>query len=546
MIANRFLSSLALAGVALLASEVSAQGTWEELWVHASVDNDNWRPTSDFAALGYYGTQSLYQAGPFTEYTRLLSSFDTGNSTPVWQRTDPFETQHHRVAAAETESVFATLHSRSTDDPFNLRDVVTRVYSATSSAPTIEFVSPVMTNGHESVFVGVARDGSRVVTAVWDIFGPQSGLDDTVVQVVNPATGGVFTFRVQLGFGGFTYAKLSADGRRLLVGTTNKFVVCNTVNGQTLHSGTMPFGFQPAGADLSFNGSTMILFGSQVVGPDLTASVRVYVAGPGTNQIYQFDQEISDLDSTRCPQAALSDDGLRLVQGLDYASFNRVLTRGFRIDPFTRARSTTFQRNTFAGSSFQYYCSAVALDPTGQLAVFGMAGDGGGSAPELLVFDTNSNLPLETVNLAGSVHDVDLVNGFCLVANKTAHFSEFVSGGELHLFTRPRDLMFRGGKPRPNATLEVETTGAPAGSFSRVLRSPYLGLQPWEVGQLGLLYPERTALSSSPVGDADLQGTAEGTWSPSPVVGMVRYAQALHTGPLRRLGDDWLPVMTLP
>ncbi|MEM7517130.1 MAG: hypothetical protein AAF368_09440, partial [Planctomycetota bacterium] len=526
-------------------ASAAAQEAWSELWVRASEGSGNWRPTAQNSALGYYGTQVMTQVGPFTDYTQLLSSFDNSDVSPVWEKIETLETRNHRVAAAETAPVYATLHSRPTSDPFGRRDVLLRTFHPTSPAPQNEFALPVETNGHEKLFLETARDGSLVVAAIYDTFAFQQNLPDTLIALVDPETGSLQLDRVNIFFGGFNHAALSSDGRRLLLSTSTQFVVYDTVLRQTLITQGHPFGFQPAGCALSRDGSTVIHFGSQVNGDVLEASLRVYVEVPGT-PTFAFDQEFREPAATRCSVATVSEDGLLIASGLDFASYGRVLLQGHRIQGPNRTPQLAFGRNFFTSSSYQLYASAVDLSEDDQTAVFGLSGDSGGSEPELVLFDTDSSLPRATFSLRGSVFSAEMVNGFLLVANKSVHFGEFAGGGDFRLFGAPSDLRFRGGKPVPGATLQAETRDALPTSFARVVFAGRLGSAPWEVGLIGTLYPERQSLFSRPIGSVDAEGCSVGTFTLGQLVGEVRYAQGLHTGPARRLTRRWLPVMTLP
>lgn len=528
-------------------ASAEAQEAWSELWVRASEGNGNWRPTAQNSALGYYGTQVMTQVGPFTDYTQLLSSFDVSDVSPVWDKIETSETRNHRVAAAETAAVYATLHSRPTSDPFGRRDVLLRTFHPTSSAPQHEFALPVETNGHEKLFLETARDGSLVVAAIYDTFAFQQNQPDTLIALVDPDTGSLQLDRVNIFFGGFNHAALSSDGRRLLLSTSTQFVVYDTVLRQTLITQGHPFGFQPAGCALSRDGSTVIHFGSQVNGDLLEASLRVYVEDSTAGATaYAFDQELREPAATRCSVATLSEDGLLIASGLDFASYSRVLLQGHRIQGSDRTPQLAFGRNFFTSSSFQLYASAVDVSEDDQTAVFGLSGDSGGNEPELVLFDTDSSIPRATFSLRGSVFSAELVNGFLLVANKSVHFGEFAGGGDFRLFGAPSDLRFRGGKPVPGATLQAETRGALPTSFARVVFAGRLGSAPWEVGLIGTLYPERQSLLSRPIGSVDPEGCSFGTFTLGQLVGEVRYAQGLHTGPARRLTRRWLPVMTLP
>ncbi|MEM7518060.1 MAG: hypothetical protein AAF368_14200, partial [Planctomycetota bacterium] len=298
---------------AFFSGRASAQSSWEEQTIYTSTGGGGWSPTAKNFALGYYGTQSMVQFGPFIDRTRLLSTFDSPTASPVWSRSDPIETRQHRVAAAKSAPVFATMHSLSTDDPFSLRDVIFRVYEPTSSQPVYDSLLPVRTNGHESLFVGIPADGSFVLAAVHDIFGPQAGMPDTYLVRYDTATGAVVTGGVDIPFGGFRFAEISEDGRRALFMTPFRAVVIDT---QTLTEiFTLPFGgsFQVAGGKISGDGATLAIHGAQAGTGVLQSSLLLYLED--SNGSYSFDQELLDPSFSRCSSAALSEDGLGLVFG---------------------------------------------------------------------------------------------------------------------------------------------------------------------------------------------------------------------------------------
>ncbi len=536
----------ALVAALLSVGPARAQSSWSERWVYASENNGDWRPTPTTTALGFHGTQALAMVGPFVDETALLSSFDSGAATPAWEFTDAATTLQHRVAGASDAPTFATLHTELTNDPFGLRDARVRILHAASPIPVREWSFPFRTNGHESLFVGVSRDGERVVAAAWDIFATQGSGGETMVAVSQGAAP-FSTSRIALpGGGGFSHASLSADGRRLFVATGFAWGVVDTASGALLQSAILPFGYQLDDAAFSADGDGLVLWGARVVGTGLEGELLVLRRDP-LLAAWTLRLTIRDPQTLRCAAADLSSDATLLVAGFDFGTLDRVRVTAWDLDAGTTVATQRFSHDVFSGNaSLQEYVTDLDLAPDGGTIAVGLAGDGDGNpSPELLVFEAAGPLPVASFDLRGSVHSVELVNGFLLVSNKSAHYGEFAGGGDLRLFGRARDLDFR-GIPHAGVLLAVEARGALAGSFARTLFSADLPAAPWSIGVLGTLYPDRTMLASQPIGDVSATGTGTGTFRAPLVPGAVRHAQGLFTGPRRRLTVDWLPVMALP
>src|SRR5262249_27957167 len=98
------------------------------LWTHSS-GAEGWTPR--VVAIGNRGTEVCSAFGPYTDYTRVFSSFDSDPPTPILQVQAPVATWHQGVAASEQSDVQAQIYDVIAPSNSALRQVYVRCTSAT-------------------------------------------------------------------------------------------------------------------------------------------------------------------------------------------------------------------------------------------------------------------------------------------------------------------------------------------------------------------------------------------------------------------------------
>lgn len=517
--------------VCAIGSTATAQQSWAPNWTHTATGNENWSPRN--VTLANRASQVLTQFGPASDFTRLFSATDTNPPSPVWQSNTGAMSFNHRVASAELEDVFATLHDENSSTQ-GLRNLVLRKFTSSASAPDWTFTLPFTTNTHEDFFVAVSADGLRIVAAgvnIWNgantevyVFGPDSG---TPVHQWSIDTFGL-TKRLQL----------SADGKVLLLGLNSGLQVVEVETGATrftrLLSGQVfdAMGISGDGEWIAYGG---LNFARVLQRTQDGYADRITHTATGT--VY-------------CNRLALSENGHVLALTFDnYAAPLDVIVQALDIPASVLAGHAvlTLDDTVHGSGAYSNLTAAIDVSVKGARIAVGLWGDEDGQAPEVLVYDNGNDTPIRTFDLPGSVKALDMsADGrHVATASKGVHNNVFGGGGRLDYFDVTDGDFTLTGVPKSNATLHFEHKGTPYMPAMMLIS----GLESTNVSffpGIGTLYVERNSLSTRAMSTAGADGIATLDFVvPDAMVGQTLHFQGLNLAP-RVLSDDWYKVTVLP
>jgi hypothetical protein len=501
---------------------LTAPGT---LWTHSS-GGAAWIGTA--VSIGDVGGQVFAEYDLNNEAAELFSSYDTDPPTAIWTDNAPLGTEFRQVDSASTTDTHVAIDQIVLGGNSATRQAVLRKYSSGSGTPDWTYTFAPIINAAGKV--AISRDGSKIVAAIMNsntmgveiaVFGPGSA---TPVSYTTLPVGASNSLR------GWD---LSADGSTLYF-----------TQGTTVHI------FDVATTTVTFTTNIGASFDSHALSGDGSVfafgnfnSIKVWEKSGGTylntisktlgGQVYCSNIDISDDSSTVAYAWYFYSPGLTVqVNALDVSTGTVTMT-----DVVTG--TGTFQ-NTVGDVS----CSA-----DGSRFAVGLWGDQGNVAHEIRVYSSTQNAPIQTVNLPGSVFDIDLSPDGQRVAaaSKAVHANTFGNGGRIDLVdTGNEDFMVRGA-PRIGTSPAFEIHGTP-GVPAVLLTSPLPENPPKVFPGVGTLYIKRSLIVVSLVGNVPGGGvlTSPHAIAPNPaLIGTTEYFQILFLSP-RVLSTDWVKLTYLP
>jgi len=521
----------AAASLGLAAAQAGAQQTLTPLWTHSS-GTEGWTPK--VVSLGNGGSQAWTQLGPYNDYTRLYSAQGPQTGAPAWQRVDTQSTYNHAVASAENADVHCTLHDVVTDATQGLRSLVLRKYHSTSNQPDWSYTLPFTSNGHHEFRAQVSRDGQRIVAASRNIW------TNKVEVFVFNASAGTPVLSVPVTFAGSLESMvLSANGRKLLLGGTNRVIVLDVVTGTI--------------------DNTLVLFDQVFSGHAINADGTVFAYGTfGAIKVYRknasgaYEQRFMDVtDTTKyCDHLAISDDGSTLVGAYNHsATFLSVTVVAFDlVQSLSTATPVKFMEYTTTGTGTrQVAASAIDCSFDGKVFALGTWGDQNGASPEIQVFSRTQSAPTKTFDLPGSVQDLDLsADGQHLVSvSRLTHNNVFGSGGRVDMFDVGAGDLRVTGLPRGGSTIEIAVKGGLGGTATLMVSTSPISV-PILLPRVGTLYLTPGTAVNTQLGPVQDDGYARGSYVvPAGLMGQTLYLQGLSSQP-RRLTKDWQRFTVLP
>lgn len=495
------------------------------VWTHAS-GAEGW--TGRTVAIGDGGSQVLTAFGPYSDYTRLFSSFDQDPPTPLWQTTSSVPTFHHCVSAADTRDVQALLYDTYADQTLQTRRVY--VQRLSKSTPSLEwtYTWPVLTTGGDNLGVRVSRDGSRIVAVVHNVNTNQA--DVKVFSTLSSTPILQVSLSLLTAFRGMD---LSADGSKLYIasGLTHKVLDLNT--GATLFS---EFLFDPIYSAFAISGNgDWLAYGT-------VGRARVYHRSAASGQ-WAFDYNLDLAGPTVCDRLDISDDGSTIACLFNFTDFYRTV----EVEAADLASHQVTMTDIVTGQgAYQNVASDVSLSADGSRFAVGLWGDELGYAAEVRLYSRAQNAPLYTCDLPGSPFDVDMSasGDWFAVASKGSHANLMSGGGRIDLFRAEAQDLELSGRPTAGATLTARFAGTP-GKPAVLLVAPAQSSPPVFFPSIGTLFLDRSSLSLLPMGPFDASGVATRTYTLPAAPGSVRCFQGFATQP-RRLGHDWLRLTVMP
>lgn len=519
------------ASLGLAAAQAGAQQTLTPLWTHSS-GTEGWTPK--IVSLGNGGSQAWTQLGPFNDFTRLYATQGPQSGAPAWQRVDTQTTYNHAVASAENADVHCTLHDVLTDATQGLRSLVLRKYHSTSNQSDWSYTLPFTSNGHREFRVQVSRDGQRIVAAARNIWTNKIEVFAFNTSSATPVISVPVTFA-----GSLETAVLSANGRKLLLGGTNRVIVVDVVTGAIDH--------------------TQVLFDQVFSGHAINPDGTVFAYGTfGAIKVFRknatggYDLRASDITATTkyCDHMAISDDGSTLVGAYNHSdTFLSVSVVAIDlVQSLNTGSCVKFMEYTTTGTGTrQVLASGVDCSFDGKAFVLGTWGDQNGASPEIQVFSRTQSTPTKTFDLPGSVQDIDLsADGQHLVTvSRLQHNNVFGSGGRVDMFDVGVGDLRVTGLPRGGATIDIAVKGGLGGTASLMVSTSPVAI-PIVLPRVGTLYLTPGTAVSTQLGPVQGDGYAHGSYViPAGLMGQTLYLQGLSSQP-RRLTRDWQRFTVLP
>ena len=516
----------------LTGQAVAGESTPSLLWSH----EHNGETYLDYSvAIGNHGSEIISDTGLFTRRTRLYSA-SSGAGSPVWQASSAGQTYEHRAASSPVDNFHAVCRQEPGSSSY--REVVVEGYRSSQATPVWAYRFPETVSGGHVNFCQVSADGTRVWAAV-------KGSNGLHVVALNSSSAGqavpALDFSLPF-FSSLSTFEISQDGSRAYLANSLYSKVYDTNSGALLLD-QLVFGGGSAGHSMAADGKT-------VAYPSYSGFQVYRESGASFSLLRSFEPFGSD--SNFSPGAAgLSADG-------------QVLVAAFTELPAVR-EAHVFAWNVNTGqqllhdirisnsSSFQHKVSCVAQSrsATGRFAV-GFWGDGGGSVPEILVYDRATPSALYGVQASfdrpGSVRALAIsTDGTRLVTSGgTQHINSGTGNKVVESFDLGSQIRIR-EMPRVGQTVFVDFYPENNG-LALILDSPLLAPMPVTMS-IGSLYLHRPALVRKVVGFAGKDGRATLAYTLTQhAVGETRYFQGVSltpSGPII-LSDEFTALTVLP
>lgn len=495
------------------------------IWTHAS-GVESW--VGKVVALSNRGSELVTAFGPYTDYTRIFSSYDTQPPTPLYQFTNGEPTFHHSVSGAHTTDLQAVLFDTYADATLQARKVWVRRIQRGDPANDWTYQWPTQTNGHDSLAVRVSRDGSRIVAAVHNQVTNKADIKVFSALSAVPLTS--ISVSVNLAFRGLD---LSADGSRLLISSSLVMLVVNLNTGAIEHTEYL---FEPLYSGLAISGDgSRFAYGTN-------GFARFYKRG--TSGVYSQEFSISAGAGTwACDRLDLSDDGSGAALLFNNTTgFHDVLVKG--VDCV--AKAVSMSDLVHGTGTLQNAAADVSISADGMRFVAATWGDEGPGTEEVRLYSRLQNAPVLLHDLPGSAIDAEIsADGKRFaIASKAVHANQGGGGGRIDLFRSTDEDLVVIGRPIAGSTVEVRTQGN-HGQPAVLLRAPLPAANPTFFPTLGTLYIDRATLTYLPMGSFNDQGVATRQLTLPGTVGTQVFLQGFATQP-RTLGSTWVGLTTVP
>jgi hypothetical protein len=492
--------------------------------------NDNglaWIGTA--VALGNRSSEVFTEVDLNNERAMLLSCYDSNPPTPVWSDLTAQGTEFRSVASATVTDTKVAIHQVVLGGNPQTRQAVLSRYGSASSVPQWTYTFAPIINAASNV--GISRDGTKIVASIYN-----NNLNQVEIAVFGPSSNIPVSYTI-VPVAANDYVRgwdLSSDGSTLYFSagvTVHIFDVASTTDiFQTV------IGASFDSHAISGNGSVFAYgnFGFMSVwekSGGTYINTHTQVIPGGSNYVAEID---------------ISDDSSTIAYGVTFYS-NYLQTTVEALDVATK--QLTMSHTATGSGTAQNIISDVSISADGSRFAVGRWGDAAGLINEVDVYLRNSNTPLFSLNLPGSVFDLDMsADGQKVVAgSKAVHANTFGNGGKINLIDLGFEDFALRTVPHLGATLTFNQYAAP-NQTCVLLRALAEQNPPTTFPGVGTLYIQRSTLTLHPLGNADPSGFAQGTFalgtSPS-LLGTSLFFQGLGIHP-RVLSLDWVKATIVP
>ena len=532
-----------LTACAALTSTTSAQTTvpLNKCWEKASSGgSESW--SARVLSIGNQGSEVFTCTGPLIDYTRIYSSFDTSPPQEMMHESSSAETQRHRVDSATNSDAHVSLYDvRAPGVIGNLRDLVVKKYSASSLDWTYNF--PVQTNAHQNTFVAISSDGETILAAAQNIFNSFSF--DIAFLASNYSSGTANTTPVHYSpMGLFKSFALSADGGTFLIAGTSGIQVGSTATKAITHTASIPW--------LDSYRSDVVISGSgRFIAYATETQVRIMERAANTYVL----RTTYDIPGGACYESHLdfSENDALLACGMNYSPDTHQI-RVAAFDMLAAAGPTLYYSEVHTGGGeYDDKISDVSASGTGKRFAVGTWGDDQDLIPEVLVYSKNQSQPIATVNLPGSVWDLEMSpdgKNFA-VGYKHLHANVFSGTTTSYSLYEVGKRDFRmSGAPRIGNNLDISLFLRPGTIGKLVYGAEDPNYTPADYLGLGTSYVNPASWSILNLGTGDADNWARRSISTSSsnfsqLSGQTLHLQGLALG-RRKLSRDWVKVTLVP
>lgn len=529
--------------VAALTVSASAQFTvpirkcWEKA---SSGGSESW--SAKVLSMGSQGSEVFTVTGPLVDYTRIYSAYDADPPQEMMHNSSIPETQRHRVDSAADTDVHVSLYDMKANSTIgNLRDLVVKKYSASSLDWTYNF--PVQTNGHQNTFVAVSNDGKTILAGAENIFNSFSF--DIAFLSENYSTGTATTTPVQYSPAGiFKSFGLSSDGSTFFVAGTSSILVGDTASRAITHTIPVPW---------------LDSFRSKVV-----------ISGSGRFIAYATDSKIQILERSGSTYAQATTynipGGSSYESHLDFSDNDELLACGINYSPNThQVRIAAFDLSGTAGPALLYSSlltgggdlndkiSDISASANGKRFVVGTWGDDQDLILEALIYSRNQAQPIGTVDLPGSVWDIEIApdgKSFA-VGYKHVHANVFSGASTSYTLFEIGKRDFRmNGSPLLGSSLEFSLKLRPGTTGKLVCAAANPNYTPADYLGLGISYVDPASWTILHLGTGGADNLATRSFSTSAphfaaLAGQTLHFQGLALG-RRQFSKDWVQATLIP
>jgi hypothetical protein len=506
-----------------------AQGTaLTPRWTHVS-GAENW--VGRAVALGNEGTEVFSNLEAGALIARLFTQGTPSPAVPLWQVQDSSATFQYQIAACESRSLHAS--ARVENAPGGGQRIAVRGFGSGASQPLWTWTTPPQTSAPSAFLLAIPDAGNHVLFA----FHTTSGLVD--VKRIHAQTGTVANaWSVQL-YAPPTALLTSVDGASVYLASPMMAAVVDAATGAVQHQAWIT---TTSGRSHGFSGDgRAFAFG-------VAGEVRVFRRN--VSGAWGAGPSIPLASSAVCDTVAISRDGSRLVAGwLADDAGHSVWGTSVDLPATFAAGSAQVRWSRLLGSApaYQNQCADVRVSADGRTCAFGLWGDNGGPAPELVVV-TGDGADAREAALPGSVQRLSLsADGRHLAAgSKSVHNTMPQSDGRIDYYELGADDLVAEGIPHAGGSVSLRVRATP-GTPVVLLASSARAIHPLDLGPVGDLHLARTAmLPPVALGSTDGSGLCVANLPlAGAAVGTSVWLQALAISP-RRLTHDYVKLTIVP
>lgn len=536
-------SWMGLSMIAALTVSATAQTTLPvtRCWQRSSSGGtEGWNAQT--MSMGNEGSEVFTCVGPLNDYTRIFSAFDTTPPQPTLHYSSSEFTSRHRTESADRSDVHVSLYDVSSPGTSsNLRSVVINKYSASRQDWTYTF--PHETNGHMNNFVDVSNDGRTIVAASQNIFNGFS-FDIAFFQENYSSSQATPTVVSYTPPGVFRDFDMSDNGRHFLIAGSSGIQVGDVATRQITHSAPFPFGDTFASRVVLSGTGRYLAYATQT-------RIRIFERGTSSYNL----RHTYNIPGTGVYEVLLdfSENDELLAAGINYSpSQFAVRVTSFDVTA-PGGPAVRFSKLLNGGGSYDERIADIAAAANGKRFAVGTWGNDQNLIPEILVYNRGNSEAIATIDLPGSVWDIDIApDGKRVgVGYKHLHANIFAStptSYSLYEIGR-RDFRLR-GVPKLGNTLEF-TARVRTGASSKLLCSPFNpNYTPADYLGLGTAYVDTNNMTISHLGTGNFNNEATRTFSTnSPHFAQLAGQSLCFQGLVlsnRHLTRDWVQTTLLP